>query len=104
MDAAAMVPGEDQRMRRSLGALVCAFALLMGVHEPAPPLPGHAAFADLLMPFALGTALLVAQPSLSRQPGAWAALCYVAWAAVSGWRHGAGGWKVLGICELVSVA
>ncbi|HEY7957924.1 MAG TPA: hypothetical protein VII38_21630, partial [Polyangia bacterium] len=88
-------------------ALVC-FAALMAVAWPAPPLPGHAAWADplmLLCAIAFAASLLSERErSLSTVNGALlVALGYLGWAARSAAAHHAGGWKVLGIAELVCV-
>jgi hypothetical protein len=79
--------------------LLAAFAALMGLHDPAPPIPGHAAWADFLVPLAALT-MLAARVPIRVPRGGWAAIAYAAWAGVSAWVHRAGGMKVLGIAEL----
>src|SRR4051794_4675945 len=69
----------------------------MGVGEPL--LPHHAQLADLLVPVGL---LLLARRLRAAAWWPWAAL-YLGWAAISAAVHSAGGWKLLGIGELVAV-
>lgn len=84
------------------------FVVLMGVDRPSPPIPGHAEWADLAM---LVAAAALALSWLGRRPH-WplrpavsvAAIGYAGWAALSAAVHQAGGWKALGIAELLCAA
>jgi hypothetical protein len=94
-------------VRRLASGALLAFVLLMGIDRPAPPFPGHAQWADL----AIGVAMVALAIVWLRRQASWplgadvtaAAMGYVLWAAVSAVVHRAGGWKVLGIVELVCV-
>jgi O-antigen ligase len=90
-------------LERAGRALLLAFVATLAVAVPA--LPAGARLGDLFAALALGALLLARRGRLlPRGPAFVAAALYVAWAAVSAWQKGAGGWKVLGHLELFAVA
>ncbi len=88
-------------------ALLVLFAACLGVEHPAPPMPGHAQWCDLVMLAAastFGAARLAGHPPASRSIVASASIAaLLVWAAVSAWANGVGGWKCLGWIELACV-
>jgi hypothetical protein len=82
----------------------------MGIEHPAPPLPGHAQWADLAMLVALGAlAVAIARGELRWScarslGGVLAALgAWLAWLGVSTIASGARPWKLAGAIELAGV-
>jgi hypothetical protein len=92
-------------MKRVSEALLCATAATCAIDVPALPLPIHVTVADacaLLAAVAFAIAWLRGEAKVSTANGAlYLALAYLACAGLSALVHHSGGFKIIGIAELV---